>query len=277
MRSRLCVPPLPSGSHLRVWWFFVTVLYKASLSGFTQVTMMSKLISQFPGPRPGSVQPGFSKREPLSEARRVLSANEARSIVSSLSRRRGEALAYRFLGARERLMNDFGAALDIVERPAGGLAVSARYEFQTLDRLLDTDKEDLVRMAGFSLTLSIRPMLELPLSERYEKTGRFIETALDLAPGPDGTTGVWHRRTPVYEMRTERHYTISERPYASAELSRAVRSAEAFYELLDLRLKMPKIAQDVPDNVVPISQPPPRPEMKSGVFEVPDVPKAQVS
>jgi hypothetical protein len=216
------------------------------------------------------------RNEPMHEGR-VLSPDEAKAALLSLSRRNGESLANRFLSARERLESEFGAHIEIVERPCDGRSVSVRFGFMTLDRTLDADKADMAFMAGFMLFLRSRPMLELPPEERYEPSGRHITREILLPPGHDGVAGVWMKEDPVYELRMERCYVLTERRYASADLARAAQSAEALLELIESRLMIPKMHQDLPDNVVPISQRPPRPKMESGVFDAPGAVRSQVS
>jgi hypothetical protein len=218
----------------------------------------------------------FAGREPLAEIVKSVKEPALQYVFNCISRKRGTELHYRFQNAKEQLERDFGAMIDIVQAPSGGLRVAAKFEFLTTDRTIDENLDMLVRLAGFFLTLRSRPMMELPPDQRYEQTGRFIETCLALAT--NGMSGTWIKRDPVYELRMERVYVIQERDYASAELHKAAGSAEALYSLLDSKLKLPKVHQDLPSNVVPISsRSPPKAEQKSGVFEAPSATEAKVS
>lgn len=215
---------------------------------------------------------GFAGRETLAEMLRQAPALDLPYVFNCISRKRGAELHYRFQNAKERLERDFGALIEIVQSPTGGLRVAAKFEFLTTDRTIDEDLEMAVRSAGFSLMLRSRPMMELPYEERYVQTGRFIE---HFSLGKDGNSGLWLK--PVYELKMERVYVIREREYASAELHKASASAEAFLSLLESKLKLPKLHQDLPDNVIPISARPPRPEMKSGVFDKEGNPQSNAS
>lgn len=216
-------------------------------------------------PKVGYRPSEFAGREPLQEL--VNREPDLSYVFSCISRKRGADLQSRFETAKDRLRTEFGAHICIVQG-LGGLSVAAKYEFLTTDRTIDEHLDHLVMTAGFSLVLRSRPMLELPYDERFEKTGRFVEYPLPLAPGKNGMGGIWCRKDPVYELRMERVYVITERQYASAELHRAAESAEALYSILRTKLKLPPLHQDLPDNVIPISsRSAPRAEMKSGVFD----------
>jgi hypothetical protein len=198
----------------------------------------------------------------------ALSESEARYTFDMVSRKRGAELFNRFYAAKQRLEQDFGASISLVRQENGPIKVAAMMEFLTRDRSIDEDMDYAVRAAGFMLSLKSRPLLELPEKERYQANGRFIEHS---ALGKDGLSGLWLK--PVYELKMERVYAIREREYASAELQRAAASAEALYALLERTLKLPKIPQDLPENVILLdSKRPPPPEAKSGIHDKPDAP-----
>ncbi len=216
---------------------------------------MSNALTVVSGYKPP--QDKVRKREPLLEQQRKLTESEVRYSLQSLSRRHGETMFQRFQSAKERLEKDYDAFIGLVEPIGGGVAVSARLEFLTTHRTLDENLEQLVRAAGFSLTLRIRPVNELPPSERFEPIpGRFIVEQVELPPDKHGVSGVWLKKRQVYEQKTERTYVISESPYRTADPIRAAESAESLLALVS-KLRPANMPEDLPHekgaDVIPIS------------------------
>ncbi len=227
---------------------------------------MSNALTVVSGYKPPQDQ--VRKREPLLEQQRKLTEPEVRYSFQSLSRRHGETMFQRFQAAKDRLERDYDAFIGLVEPLGGGVAVSARLEFLTTHRTLDENLDQMVRAAGFSLTLRSRPMMELPPDERFEPIpGRFIVEHVELPPDKAGVSGVWLKRTPVYEQKTERLYVITESPYRSADPIRAAESAESLLALVS-KLRPANMPEDLPQKgaeVIPITSarasraPPPEP------------------
>ncbi len=195
------------------------------------------------------------KREPMLEQQRKLAEPEIRGAFLSVSRRHGESMYQRFQSAKERLERLYDSSIDLVDTHGRGIALVARLEFHTTHRTIDEDLDQLVRTAGFSLTLRSVPMNALPPEERYEQIpGRFIEEQIPLAQGEDAVGGVWLKRRPVYEQKMERLYIITEDKHRSGDIRRAAESAEG---LLALASKLrPAIPEDLPEkvaDVIPIS------------------------
>ncbi|HSB47570.1 MAG TPA: hypothetical protein VLD37_06155 [Candidatus Bilamarchaeum sp.] len=238
------------------------------------------------GVRP-SDEKRFAGREPLCE----LATGHVPSlpfVFDLVSRRRGSELMNRFCEAREKLERDFGAKIEVVETPSGGLAVAARYAFLTTDRTIDADLDYAVASAGFRLTLRSMPVTEGTFEERYERFERTESPVTGLILTPTGKkdkkgepvydeVALTSTKTYVgYEQKYLRVYMISEREYASAELGKAAQSAERLLALLS-KIR-PACTEDLPDNVVPISRAAPKAEEKSGVFGKPEAPpKSEVS
>ena len=223
---------------------------------------MEKSLSALSGYKP--VEKSF-KRDPLPEGPMKLSEEEAHSALLSTSRKSGEVAFQRFHEAREMLASLYDGEISLVRRPHEGIRLAARLEFLTTHRTIDENLDQMVRAAGFSLALSIRPPIGLSASERYEQIpGRFIEEELQLA-----SSGVLLRRTPVYEQRMERRYIITENPHVSGGLRRAAESAESLLRLAG-RLRPANLPEDMRlADVVPIDSarcsraPPPGPSNPS--------------
>jgi hypothetical protein len=219
----------------------------------------------------------FAGREPLHE---LIREPDLHYVFNCVSRKRGAGLYHRFSDAQDRLKSEFGASISIVDSPGAGLKVAARFEFITNDKTIDEDLDFAVSRAGFRLTLRSMPILEGTFEERNEKIERTISPVTGCMliktneknkagnPKFDHILLTSTQTLVFYEQKMLRVYAISEREYASADVVRAAESAEALYVLLDAKLKLPKLHQDLPDNVIPISsRSAPRPEMRSGVFE----------
>ncbi len=210
------------------------------------------------------------RREPMLEQQRKLAEPEVRSVFQAISRRHGESLFQRFQAAKERLEKEYDATISLVEPLGGGVSVTARLEFLTTHRTLDENLDQMVRAAGFSLTLRSRPMTELSPDERFEPIpGRFIEEPIELPAEKDGTGGVWLKKRPVLEQKMERLYVITESPYRSADMMNAAQSAESLLGLVS-KLRPANMPEDLPEkeigaDVIPItaarsSRAPPVPE-----------------
>ena len=236
--------------------------------------MMNAIRLPTAGVRP-TEEKRFAGREPLCELARG-NMPSLHYVFDLVSRKRGAELLYRFSNAQQTLQREFGAQIDVVEKPEGGLAVAARYAFITNDRTIDENLDYLVASAGFRMTLRSMPVAEGTFEERFEKIERMESPVTGLMLKPTGKkdkkgepayeeVALTSTKTYVcYRQRELRTYIISEREYASAELERAAQSAERLLALLQ-KIR-PPVAEDLPNNVVPISSRP-RPEQKSGVFD----------
>lgn len=220
----------------------------------------------------------FAGRAPLHDLVTAVNERSLDGVFGLISRKRGHELYHRFACARDQLRRDFKAAIDVVEKPEGGLAVAANYEFLTTDRTIDENLEFAVRQAGFRLTLRSMPVTEGTPEERYEKIERTVSPVTGLMLTPTGKkdkkgdpeydeVALTSTKTYVcYEQKVVRTYIISEMQYASAEFPKAAESAESLLALLS-KVRPAGLAEDLPANVVPISSRAPRAEMKSGVFD----------
>jgi hypothetical protein len=200
-------------------------------------------------------EPGFKRVEPLADWPRVLAEPEIRQVFSSVFQKNASEMAARFEDARATLRELYGACAEIMETPSGGLRFSARLEFLTEDRSLDTDLNQAVAGRGFALKLHSVPVTEGSFEERYELRVRY--------EGID-------RKIEFHEQRALRKYVITESE-ASSRIDRAVQSAEALLALARM-LRPAGIAEDLPANVVPLktartSRPPPKPKPQEQLVE----------
>lgn|SRR5512143_332885 len=200
----------------------------------------------------------FRKPEPmLEEAARRLSEQEAIGVFHSASRKSGEVMYQRFQEAKDMLASLYDAEISLVKRPNEGIRLMARLEFPTSHRTLDEDLDQLVRSAGFLLSLRIMPVQGLPMRDAYEAIpGRFIEETMHLPAGDGGPGGVWMRKEPVMVPRTDRRYVITENPYMCSDLRHAADRAEGLLVLAS-RLMPASLPEEPPAekraDVVPIT------------------------
>jgi hypothetical protein len=95
----------------------------------------------------------FRKVEPASEGHRLLPARELRDYLGLSYSDFGAGEAYRrYLSAKDRLRERFGAFVDVAQSPHGLKAV-ARLQLHTSDRTMDEELYSFVKGMGFELTL----------------------------------------------------------------------------------------------------------------------------
>ncbi len=190
------------------------------------------------GPVP-SEQPRKNLRNaaPLLEGARTLSDQEVHNVIALFGGRRARKDYFKFIEAKEKASDTYGAVLELVGGREQPTKVATRYEFRTTDRSLDTDLEHMVSAMGFKLSLRSEPVTGPTDEDRYELRTRTMQTA-------EGKKVLrW------YEPRTERTYVVREGNYGSCDVQYAARTAENFLRLLEaLR---PPMAEDMPRAALP--------------------------
>ena len=212
----------------------MTVIYKLYLRVHPWVSIMTNALMQKPGlsfPCAGS----FKTKEVMCEGLRFLPDKDVRSLLRLFtSKHQVDDLYLRYLTARDKLKQEYGGVIGLMDEVNGGPRVFARLEFLTRDETINDDIFHTVRGMGFDLLLRSRPVPGLSPEEAYESFERTL---------PNGEVIV------LYKPKIEHVYVITEHRNSSS--GAAPKIADTAHALLRLAtLFRPSVEEDLPQNVV---------------------------